>query len=317
MWLYSHLTKSWFCFTLIDMNITNIDLNLYKPFIAVYESRNITKAADKLVLTKAAVGMRIRELERQLDCKLFIPHARGVHTTKEADALYAKISSVFSIISDMQSNLKELSSDSVGTLRIGCKPNIAKYFLVDAISSFIKKYPKIKTEIKTATRPEFSQMLCKRDLDIVISRLPFNDPEKSFTIEHLADLPKGFFAHPEFMRKNKLPLTLTVEQLEGVPFIFQSHKTNETNEVVNLLGKRIKQVSMAGDNEFTYALVKREMGIGYVNACCVDLNEVVPVTIQGIELPQYELGVIYHKGESSKLILAFLDELKSLHNKKP
>ncbi|MCL2570615.1 MAG: LysR family transcriptional regulator [Firmicutes bacterium] len=295
------------------MNILNFDLNLYKPFVAVYENKNITKAAEKLIITPSAVGMRIKELERQLGIKLFTPHARGVHPTKEADELYAKINPALASIIGAGSTLVELSSESTGVLRIGCQVNIAMYYLADIISEFILAYPKIKIEIHHESRPKMSEMLARRELDIVISKLPFKDPFGNFVIETLIDLPKGFYATEKFLKANNLSRVITREQLFGTRIILASKIRSDIQMLMSALGQNINSsIEIAGGNEFIYEMIRRHVGIGYVNECCVNENDgVVSVTVSGVKLPQFNLGVVYNKDDASKIINEFIKMLKS------
>jgi len=294
------------------MNINTIDLNLYKIFIAVYENKSLTKAAEKLVLSVPAVSMRIKELERQLNCKLFIAYARGVHPTKEADELYIKVSSALASISDAQEGVKEFTKESSGALRIGCRVNTALHYLVDPISAFIKKYPKVRVTVYHETRTEFSRLLSKHDLDVVVSRLPFDNSMGDFTIERLRDFPKGLYASSKLLKEHNLPTKMSMEQFKSLPLVTQLRKHDEIITLLHILGYDINScVEIGGDNKLVYAMVKCNVGVGYVNECCVDQNDdIVQINVNGIELPKLDLGVIYHTGESSKLVQAFLDELR-------
>mgnify|MGYP003297417224 CR=1 FL=1 len=47
------------------MQFSNINYNLYKSFLVVYETKNISRAADILYISQPAVSHNIKELEKQ------------------------------------------------------------------------------------------------------------------------------------------------------------------------------------------------------------------------------------------------------------
>ena len=75
------------------MQFSNINYNLYKSFLVVYETKNISRAADILYISQPAVSHNIKELEKQLNIQLFYKKSNGMSTTSEADVLYKYISS--------------------------------------------------------------------------------------------------------------------------------------------------------------------------------------------------------------------------------
>lgn len=56
------------------MNIynNNFDFNKYKAFYAVAEFENFSRAADNLHISQPAISYSIKELEQELNTKLFI-----------------------------------------------------------------------------------------------------------------------------------------------------------------------------------------------------------------------------------------------------
>lgn len=75
-----------------------MDLNLIKPFLAVYQFQSITKAANALDLTQPAVSASLRRLEKLLGKKLFIKQGRGITPTSAASNLANKFGSAIELI---------------------------------------------------------------------------------------------------------------------------------------------------------------------------------------------------------------------------
>ena len=58
--------------------MSNINLNLYKIFCKVAQSKSYSEAAEKLDLSVANVSTQIANLEEQLNLKLFNRENKGV-----------------------------------------------------------------------------------------------------------------------------------------------------------------------------------------------------------------------------------------------
>ncbi|GAL05671.1 hydrogen peroxide-inducible genes activator [Photobacterium aphoticum] len=65
-----------------------MDLRLLRCFVAVYEEKNITLAAERCFVSQPAISSAIKQLENELNTPLFERHKKGVTLTDEAHYLY-------------------------------------------------------------------------------------------------------------------------------------------------------------------------------------------------------------------------------------
>ncbi|MGF1868522.1 LysR family transcriptional regulator [Photobacterium indicum] len=65
-----------------------MDLRLLRFFVAVYEEKNITFAAERCFVSQPSISNAIKQLEEELSTPLFIRHKKGVNLTDEAHYLY-------------------------------------------------------------------------------------------------------------------------------------------------------------------------------------------------------------------------------------
>ena len=72
-------------------NIRSVDLNLLPIFEAVYEEKNLSRAALRLAMTQSAVSHALGRLRFVFRDELFLRQARGVLPTPGADRIYAKL----------------------------------------------------------------------------------------------------------------------------------------------------------------------------------------------------------------------------------
>lgn len=71
----------------------SVKLELYRVFKEVAEVGNITAAAQALYISQSAVSQSIKQLERDLQTRLFARNSRGVTLTAEGQMLYEYVRS--------------------------------------------------------------------------------------------------------------------------------------------------------------------------------------------------------------------------------
>ena len=73
------------------INLRTIDLNLLTVFEAVYEERNMTRAAERLAMSQPAVSNAVGRLREALRDELFVADRRGARVTPAAARMYPTI----------------------------------------------------------------------------------------------------------------------------------------------------------------------------------------------------------------------------------
>src|SRR6476659_4592617 len=70
-----------------DMHAADIELNVLHVFYAVFETKNVSLAADRLHLSQSAASHAISRLRKQLGDPLFVRTAGGMQATPFAEQL--------------------------------------------------------------------------------------------------------------------------------------------------------------------------------------------------------------------------------------
>lgn len=100
-----------------------MDSRQLNAFIAVFEERNITAAAQRLHLSQPALSGTIKSLESLLGAQLFERQARGVSVTDAARILYPQARR---LVAQTESMTRQFRQDArVAELRIGIEGEIA------------------------------------------------------------------------------------------------------------------------------------------------------------------------------------------------
>ena len=81
----------------------DIDLRLLRSFVQIHECGALSRAADRLACTPAALSMRLKQVEAEIGAPLFLRHATGLTPTARGAELYARALGVLSAYDEMMS----------------------------------------------------------------------------------------------------------------------------------------------------------------------------------------------------------------------
>ena len=243
------------------MQFSNINYNLYKSFLVVYETRNISKAAEQLYISQPAVSHSIKELEKQLGVQLFYKKANGVGSTSEADTLYRYISSAFNSIWKGEMTISDMADLKTGVVKIGTQSNLSILFLSDIITEFRQKFPSIKIEITCKSSQELLSLLQTQNIDVLIENQPIFFEKDKIEVKYIKSYPHCFIAGEKYYNEK----VFTSDVINNLPLIISSLNSEEVKLLKNSLPElKINPIIEAGSNEAVVKLVKDGNGIGYI-----------------------------------------------------
>ncbi len=148
----------------------------------LWETRNITKAAERLFTTQSALTKRIQKLEEELDCALFIRSRKGVLFTPVAERILPYVRQVSDSMDRIRSQVAIYRKEVAGTLKLGVSINFARYRLADVLKGFMDKYPNVDIHVSTMQSTNLYQSLVKNEISIAIVRGSFKWNEGMVTL---------------------------------------------------------------------------------------------------------------------------------------
>jgi DNA-binding transcriptional LysR family regulator len=174
------------------------DLSLLLCFKVIYQTLNLSKAGEKLNLSKASVSKKLIALEDELGGRLFTRSTRRIVPTREADLLYEKVLSIFEATGEIASIFKE-STKLKGKIKITAPQTMCVSFLGIVLLEFQKKYPDISIELIST-----DNVLDVIEGDIDLS-LRVNPPKKSLLIgKKVGNYRLLLTATPTYLKKYPL-----------------------------------------------------------------------------------------------------------------
>lgn len=98
-----------------------MELRHLRYFLAVADTGNLSRAAEKLFVAQPPLSLQIRHLEQELGTPLFVRHPKGMRLTPAGEALVPEVRRLL----EHASRLLEVARDGSGsgTLRLGIVPS--------------------------------------------------------------------------------------------------------------------------------------------------------------------------------------------------
>lgn len=239
-------------------------LEYYKVFYYVAKCGSLTLAAGKLAISQPAVSQSIRQLERQLETKLFLRNSKGVRLTQEGKLLYDYVEKGFEQIAQGEKVLAHMLHLELGEIRIGASDMTLKFYLLPYLEQFHEKYPGIKVTVTNAPTPETLRYLRENKIDFGVVSTPF-PKEDGLQIRCVREIEDTFVAGRRFIPyKHK---TLDLQELEKLPIISLEKNTSTRSyldEYLHQNGVEIHPEFELATSDMIVQFALRSLGVGSV-----------------------------------------------------
>jgi len=183
----------------------SLDIELLRSFVVIAETRALSRAADRVARTQAALSQQMKRLEECVGQPLLHRTGRGVVLTQHGEQLLIH---AHRILRCHDEALAELSDRGLsGTLRFGCPDDYATVFLPALLRGFVRRHPMTQVEVDCAPTPRLRERLAQHALDLALVSWPEGDrPEAVIRRE-----PLVWVGHPTMtaLDLDVLPLALS------------------------------------------------------------------------------------------------------------
>lgn len=240
-----------------------ISFDSYRVFYYVAHYQNITLAAKTMFLTQPTVSHYILNLEKDLNCKLFVRSKKGMQLTPEGELLYRHIKKAYAEIFRGEEELKDYLNMGGGLIKIGASETTLRNYLTPILGRFKKKYPNIQLRITNTTYQLVDGALKAGDIDFAVMTTPF--PDTSLSAKALGDFSMAVIAGPAYSQLTARPLTF--QELSHQSLICLTEGTSGRYYLEQLFASR--GVRLHPDIELSSAdlitpMAIQNMGIGFV-----------------------------------------------------
>ncbi|MBQ2061568.1 MAG: LysR family transcriptional regulator [Oscillospiraceae bacterium] len=200
----------------------SVKLELYRVFKEVAEAGNITAAAQSLFISQSAVSQSIKQLESELQTRLFSRNSRGVSLTGEGEMLYEYVRSAMGLLETGEAKLSQTRQLQMGHLVIGASDTVTSQFLLPYLDKFHRQYPAIRIQIVSGRSHKVLGLLQSGKVDVAFASTPAEPGS--------VDAFPCFATHSVFVAAADYPCDFkhvyTLEEIARFPLILLERKAS-------------------------------------------------------------------------------------------
>ena len=170
-------------------------------FVQSAEAGSFAVAADRLGVTRSAIGKRIARLEQQLGARLFHRSTRRQSLTDDGQAYYERCVKALAELDAAEAALDTSRREPSGRLRISAPVLFGRHCVAPVILELARRHPKLDIDLSFNDRV-VDLVEEGYDLGIRIGRLP---DSATLAARRLTEETLGICAAPEYLARRGLP----------------------------------------------------------------------------------------------------------------
>lgn len=262
----NYLLKYKMCFIMF-MGSVKMNLNWFKTFVSIANTKSFSRTARDLSLTQPAVSKHVAGLEALYGIQLIDRSRRSLTLTEAGLALLPLAQKVLATVEQAAEEIESFSRVVRGTLIVGASTIPGEYVLPQIIRRFRKQYPQVKISLEIADTGKISRRVLEGDLSLGavgalksvngLQAIPFAEDELVLI------MPPD---HPLARRK-----VVGAPALKGQDVVWRESDSGTRQTVEKLLRNagitpgNLLTVAEIGSTEAVLAAVEAGMGISFVS----------------------------------------------------
>ncbi len=195
----------------------SVPYDYYRIFYFVAKYGSFTRAAQVLMNSQPNITRAMNNLERELDCHLFLRSRRGVSLTPEGEKLYAHVQIAQAHLAAGESELLSSRDLQNGSISIGASETAFYECLLPALRRFHNAYPNVQIRITNDSTPQALAHIKSGlvEFAVVVTPTGVTRPLKAFPLMNFTNVLIG---GPRYFHLAGQTLSLK-ELADGYPLI--------------------------------------------------------------------------------------------------
>ncbi len=300
-----------------------MNLNLFKTYVRVVETQNLSRTAEEFDLSQPAVTKQIQALEDMYGVLLLERSGRKLKTTEAGETLYEYAREIIKVMDRTAKAMEEVSDSRKGSLYLGASTIPGQYILPYIIKKFKDKMPNISISMDIADTEKIVNRVADREIDVGIVGGWIN----SRKIEGYSWLEDELVlivpeSHRLAQRENSSNKGVKMTDLLHERWIFREKGSGTRKAAEELLlsnGIRNEALNIyleAGSTEAVLAAVEAGMGISVISSWAIKKldqhRKIKSISIDDVNAKRL-FYVVYPKQKTRrKSVEAFLSYIRQL-----
>jgi DNA-binding transcriptional LysR family regulator len=279
-----------------------VDIHHLRIFASVYRNRSFSKASKENHISQPTISEHIKNLEKDLNCKLFDRLGRSIVPTKEAEVLYPRALHIIENLEELKDDISRAGGSVKGQLLIGASTIPGTYILPVIASDFKKTYPDVSFEILIEDSSKITEMVLGHEvqLGVVGAVMETGKLEYSSFIQDELILAGS----PALVKKT----TIDIKGLIEIPFILREKGSGTRRTMEEFFKKKkgigvnnLEVVAVLGSTDSVKQALKAGLGVSILSKIAIqdELNSGIlkEITIKGLRMNRH-FYIIKHRRRS-------------------
>ena len=286
-----------------------MDLDQLHTFLEIVRLKSFSKAAQTCYRTQPAISAQVRQLEQELNARLFERFGSRISLTTAGRVLAEYAERILDSRRRLQDAINELEHSPRGELIIAASEATCIYVLPVVFSEFSRRFPNVQLLVERAFGSRVSEALMDNLADFGFTQLPVADRKLQVVKIHSDEIklivPMG---HP----LAALP-SAAASDVVPYPLLLPKYGTTRArlNEWLELVEDNLRVAMELDATELLKRFVMAGMGVSFVaeSHCAEEIKAgrltAVPLSPEPMVR---RLGLVYRKDKAlSKAALGFID----------
>jgi DNA-binding transcriptional LysR family regulator len=276
-----------------------MDIYQLRYFLAVVETSNFSRAAERAFVSQPTLSTGIKKLETELGTPLFNRDSRNISLTEAGRRFLPHARTIIYECNAAKTDITR--KDPVRRLQLGLLRTAPTKRIAALLSDFGKAQPDIQISIKDGAPTQLHRWLDEERIDLAISIPPEEGSNSRFQRLYSWKYMLAVPASHSFASRNSIPL----QELDGLDFLHRTHCEAETEltRAFASAGIRPQIVFRTDQDEKALAYVGAGLGLcmmpDVLSAPGVSL-----VPVEGINVDRM-IGLVWPKEKETDLIHSF------------
>lgn len=143
-----------------------MDIEQLRIFLDAAKTSSFSETAQRFHVTQPTVSKRIRDLEQDLEVRLFNRSGAGLHLTEFGIAILPWAEHLLQEYRNFQDLVKSVQGEVTDHLHIACTTAAGKYILPQLASRFRRRHPHVQISILACTQEGALERLLEEEADL-------------------------------------------------------------------------------------------------------------------------------------------------------
>src|SRR4051812_12842535 len=145
-----------------------MEVKHFKLITTVAQTGSLTKAADVLFLTQSALSHQLRDIEAQVNTKIFVRLNKSLVLTHAGKALLDSSNVILNEINKVTRELNAIHSGTSGIIRISTECSTSYHWLPRILKAYQNEFPKIEIRLNTSGTTPPVELLLESKIDLAL-----------------------------------------------------------------------------------------------------------------------------------------------------